>query len=97
MAFIHFASCPVWGARDVAARCTCPREWRIRRRWLSVAGGHNRYPWVISHRDDNGAYRPIMYATRFEVAREALLGIMTIIRVADTKHRRPATSGDQVG
>lgn len=94
MGFIHFADCPVWLR---LGSCTCPREWRIRKRRCSLVSGSQRYPWVVSRRDDNGVYRPLIYAARFEVALEAVLGIMQIIRITDTKHRRQAVSGDQVG
>ncbi len=43
--FLHYGDCPLWS--DDAARCACPREWRIVRDRNPT---DPEYPWLVLRR-----------------------------------------------
>lgn len=76
--FLHFPACPVWWIQG--GRCTCPREWRIRKNQTATSALQRERPWRVFRRLDDGRYTLAFHAPSQS---EAIQMVNAITVIAD--------------
>lgn len=74
----HRVGCPVWGDwgdETVTGRCTCPRDWLIRK-----SRDGDRYPWRVHRRTSDDTYELFIRTSDFHQARTLVVSMVTLTR-----------------